>query len=195
MRKLVLLTIGLLFCGTIQAQISKGDVQLGGSISWNNVDNGPTKISIFDVQPNVGKFVSDRTSLGLIVGYNAVTRDVMVNNNIFELNDNRFEYGVYARFHKPIGEKFYFYLQPSVVLGTGEDQFDTTNTLDIELFAIRIIPGITYFLNEKWALEMRFGNILYRKEKASGAFNRDTDQFTLNMGLSNVGIGMSFYLK
>lgn len=195
MRKLVLLSIGLLYCGAIQAQIQKGAVQFGGSANWNTTDSGPLQVILLDIQPNAGYFISDRTSLGLLLGYNSTNRDTFINNNIAELTDNLFQYGVYARFHKSLNEKLYLYLQPSIRFGSGEIEFFPNQSTDIDQTDLGLTPGLTYFLSENWALEMRLGSIVYSSVNTSNTSSFERDQFAINLGLSNVGIGMNFYLK
>ena len=61
MRKLILIC-GALFIGALaQAQIQKGDIQLGGTVSFNSNELGDLDSESFSILPQAGLFVSDLT--------------------------------------------------------------------------------------------------------------------------------------
>jgi len=198
MRKLILVCCALFIAALTQAQIEKGDVQLGGSINFNSNDFEAFDNSALRIQPQVGLFVSSTTSVGLTVGFTSIQNTLIDQNsgNPVELTNNLFVFGTYARFHKPVVENLYLFLQPSVLLGTGENEFSTPQTGDINTFNVGLAPGITYFLSPKFALELNFGGLSYNRSKADLNGNETTlTNFSLNMSLANVGVGMSFYIK
>lgn len=198
MRKLILVCCALFIAALTQAQIEKGDVQLGGTINFNSNDFENFDNSAFRIQPQAGLFVSSTTSIGLTVGFTSIQNTQFDQNsgNPVELTNNLFVFGTYARFHKSVVENLYLFLQPSVLLGTGENEFSAPQSGDINSFNVGLAPGITYFLSPKFALELNFGGLSYNRSKADLNGNETTlTNFNLNMSLANVGVGMSFYIK
>lgn len=198
MRKLILLSFVLLSAFVAQAQIQKGDVQLGGSISYNSNESGGLDNSNFSFSPQAGLFVSETTSVGVILGLNSGTFNAFnqVNGNMEELTSNLFTFGAYARFHKPVVENLYLFLQPAVALGSGKIEQINANDAETDTFGISVSPGITYFLSPKFALEMRLGGVNYSRVKTenNGAENTAT-AFSFDMDLATVGLGLNFYIR
>lgn len=199
MRKLILLC-GALFMGTlVQAQIQKGDIQLGGTIAFNSSEVGDFENNAFRILPQAGLFVSDLTSIGLIVGYSSTSMDVFnpVNSSISEVTNNNFQFGAYARFHKSVVDNLYLFLQPSVLFGTGENEFGAPTPGDTNSFNVALSPGITYFLSPKFALELNLAGINYSSTNidAGGGNEADINNFTFGLDLANVGLGLNFYIR
>ncbi|KYG72472.1 outer membrane beta-barrel protein [Roseivirga echinicomitans] len=187
MKKLIF-TMAILLVSTMGfAQIQKGDVQINGNVSFQKVNNAGTEISSFSLLPKAGVFVSETTSLGGIIGY--TSRDFNGENS------NEFNIGAYARFHKPMVENFYLYLEPSLTFGFGSREVGGADA-DLNSFDIRLAPGMTYFLSPKFALDMNWGMLNYSKETTKlGNAETENENYGLNLNMTNVSMGVSFYIR
>ncbi|OEK00157.1 hypothetical protein BFP97_00880 [Roseivirga sp. 4D4] len=185
MKKTVLLLAMTLVSSFAFGQIQKGDVQLGGSLNYSNFEAGGQETTNFRLVPRAALFLSDNTSLGVSLGYE--------DQSSGGIETNQFFFGVYARFHKSVSDKFYLFLQPDVSFGSG-----TTNPLgnqefDLNSFNFGLMPGMMYFLSEKIALDMTFAGIFYNNtDTATGG---EITRYGLNMNLNAVSVGASIYLR
>lgn len=190
MRKSILLSVMLLVCTFAFAQTQKGQVQLGGVLNINKQETSQSENNNFNFIPQAGYFVSDLTSLGVMLN---------ISSNKFEnptanLDRNLFEFGVFARFHKSVADNLYMYLQPSLSFGSGENDNIGGGTTDLNTTSIRVSPGMLYFVTPKIALEMRVGSVFYEQVKETNGGNEFTsDNYGLLFNLSNVGFGASFF--
>jgi len=198
MKKLSIILTLLLFTGIAKAQIQKGDVQLGGSLSINSQKSGDNKTNYFNISPRAGFFVSDNTSIGLMVGFNSLTQDVFDTGTatIVEGVNNQFQAGVYSRFHKSLADNFYIYLQPSLSFGSGKYKVDGTETATSNSINIGLTPGLTYFMSNRFAFELNLANLTYAHSKLEGQGTEETtDNFNLNLNLTGITLGLSYYIK
>ena len=198
MRKLILACIALFTVVLAEAQIEKGDIQLGGSVQYVSTENGGIDQSTLIISPQAGLFVSPTTSIGLILAFNSQTFPGLNQNNgqLVDLTSNLFQFGAYARFHKPVADNFYLFLQPSVRFGSGSTEQINNPDVDVNTFGINASPGMTYFLSPKFALEMTVGNIGYGSQTADiNGTEQKTNNFVFNMNLAQVGLGLNFFIK
>ena len=188
MKRLVLATALLLVSTLSFAQITKGDIQLGGNVGFSKTKIGSFETSQFTLSPRAGLFVSDLTSVGLTIGYSSTESN--------GLNSNLLQFGVYTRFHKMVADQFYIYLQPSLAFGTGSEENGNAPDTDVSSFNIGIAPGMTYFLSPKFALEMNFGSLAYNSttNKNSGVESK-RENYGLNLNLNTITLGFSYYIK
>lgn len=198
MRKLILIC-GALFIGALaQAQIQKGDIQLGGTVSFNSNELGDLDNESFSILPQAGLFVSDLTSIGVIIGYNSNSNTVFDQGtgNLEDVKNNLFVFGAYARFHKSVVDNLYLFLQPALRFGTGENEFAAPAVGDINSFNIGLSPGITYFLSPKFAIEMNLGGVSYNRNTFDVNGNETTsNNFNFNLDLASLGLGLNFYIR
>ncbi|MCE7993378.1 MAG: porin family protein [Roseivirga sp.] len=191
MRKSILLSVMLLVCTFAFAQTQKGQVQLGGVFNFSKQEISQNENNNFNFIPQAGYFVSDLTSLGVLLN---------ISNNNFksptaDLDRNLFEFGVFARFHKSVADKLYMYIQPSLSFGSGENDNIVGGPSDLSTTAIRVSPGLLYFATPKIALEMRVGSVFYEQVKETTGGNEvSIDNYGLTFNLANVNFGASFFL-
>lgn len=188
MKKSLLILALMLFSTLGFAQITKGNIQLGGSVAFFNTAFPDFKRANLFLRPRAGIFVSDLTSVGIKLQYS------MAETNGF--NSYSFEFGVYSRFHKMVSEKLYIYFEPSVSIGKGSDENITGSDTETNNFAIQVAPGMTYFISPKIALEMNLGALFYttsKRDQPSGEIT--TNNYGLNLNLSTVSLGFSYFIK
>ncbi len=193
MRKSLLL-IAAVFISTLAfAQIQKGDIQLTGTFNLTKTDAGNSvETSGFQFSPRAGLFLNDHTSIGIALGYSSNKQEANTNEQKVGL----FTFGAYARFYKPVVDKLYFFLEPSVTLGSGTVKTTGNPDIDTNTFAIALQPGINYFLSDKLALEATVGRLFYSRNKAEGSGNStEQDSYGLDFSPSNISFGISFFLR
>lgn len=188
MKKSLLISVLLLFSTLGFAQITKGDIQLGGNLGFYKYQSKDNDYSSLTISPRGGLFVSDLTSVGLILDYGS--------DKSTGLNSFFFGFGVYSRFHKMVTDNFYIFLQPSASIGTGSSENGANPDTDVNTFNISIAPGMTYFLSPKFALGMNVGSLGYSSStnKSSGVETK-SEQYRLNLNLNSVSLGFSYFIK
>ena len=164
-------------------QIQKGDVRIGGNLSISKSENPGFEANRFSLNPNASFFISEQTSLGITLGFS----NQKTNNGGTEQKTDQFAYGVFARFYKSMGDKFYVYLQPGITLADGD-----VNGTDFSSFSFNVTPGLAYFVSEKIALEMGLGGFFYTSQDVGGV---DSDNYGFNINLTGFTLGASFFLR
>lgn len=220
-----LILISLILCSSFaaQAQIQKGAVSIGGSITYNNQDNeqertSPTGISIFEtesdflaIRPEAGIFVSQSLLLGLGIQYEyRYSRNMSTSNDVPGNPSSQKRNLVLV---KPYMQKYYkladnFYFSPSLSVfiggGTGESNgFLDDRERDIFTLRANITPGLTYFISEKWGVTATFGEIFYNREREEleqGPNNPETredifEMYGLNFRFDTFNIGVQYFLR
>ena len=202
MRKALLPIFMLLMCSLAQAQIQKGDVLIGGLVEFNRSSAGDLRFTNLNLEPRAGFFLSDRTSIGPILGY--IHNRRKQDNNIFSNDDrtNIFTFGAYMRNYKSIGEKFFFFLQSSITYGSGTRKISNpvdNAEGDQTRFDISVSPGFSYFVTDRLAFDVTLATASYRDEKIDAigqvGGTANTSRFVFSGGLSNVGLGLSWFLR
>lgn len=184
MKKITLLFALMLMSTIAFGQIQKGDIQLSGNLNITKNKNTSVESSFFRVAPQASLFLSETTSLGVSLGYSSQK----VGTGINEQKTDIFTYGVFARFYKSMGDKFYLFLQPAVNFGSGD-----INGTDLTNFSVSVAPGLAYFVSEKVAVEMNFGGLFYTSQDLDQTIN--TENYGLNFNLSNITVGASILLR
>ncbi len=196
MKKLLFLVILLLTCTFSYGQLAKGDIQLGGNVSFNSNSNSNADSRSFAINPRVGLLIDSTTSVGLILGYRNSQEPAFVQGAITDLKSTNFAYGVYARFHKPVADKFYLFLQPSLLFGTGTTEQPANGDLESSSWSINLIPGMLYFVSPRFAIELSLGRASYARakfEQTGAEFN--SSAFSFNTSFTSVGLGLSYYIR
>lgn len=179
MKKLTVIILFSLIALTANAQIEKGNVQVSGSFSISSIESNGAESNRFELSPQAGFFLSDKISLGVVLGYQSVG-----NSNA---KDKLFSFGIFSRLYKPIADRFYFFAQPQVAFGTGE----TAAEADISAFSIGIRPGFSYFLSDKISMDMSVQGFNY-ENREEGANEISFTGFSLNPNTVNVGVSFLF---
>lgn len=179
MKKSILLLAMVLMSTVAYGQIQKGDVQLGGNLSYISSETGNFETNTFSITPRASLFISENTSLGLTLGF--------TNQKINQTESNLFTYGAFARFYKNIAENFYVFLQPGITFANGE-----SNGNDTSQFSFNLTPALAYFVSEKIALEMNVGGLFYNRQETASV---DSNSYGLNINLTGLTVGASILLR
>lgn len=184
MKKPILLLALMLTSTLAFGQMQKGDIQLSGNLNISKVKNTGNESNFFRVAPQASLFLSETTSLGVSLGYSSQKTGIGLNEQKTDL----FTYGVFARFYKSMGDKFYFFLQPAITLGSGD-----INGTDLTNFSVNVTPGLAYFVSEKIALELNLGGLFYTSQDINQNIN--TENYGFNFNLSSLTLGASILLR
>lgn len=199
-KKTLLLTLLLASGLPALAQIEKGNVMLGGSVSgaWSRTQS--TNSGVFPattweatVSPNVSYFVHKGLAVGAVTSFGASrTRadglHVLLNGTKFEnaTRSYNFTLGPALHYFVMLGEKLALYAHTSVawgkqstrytvpVTGAGVDAI-LTQTNESRYRTIAAGPGLAFFLNPHVAL---LGGLSYRNESVKG--KREADLIVTN---------------
>lgn len=223
MKKFLWLVAMLLTTNFAFAQLSQGNLLVTGAFSIssntsevtnnNRVSDGPTTTD-FAFVPNVSYFLTNNFSLGLEIGFNrnSTTSDFTNNNGnttvTIENVVSTFAFGPFVRYYIPLGTNFYFYGQGGIqVYGGTADETETAvtqngnttttvinnTTTDLSGFSIGLKPGITYFLNNRFALDASFGLLQFATngEKRTN-YERRSNQIDFNLIPNSINFGLSY---
>jgi hypothetical protein len=215
MKKLLLL-IATFFAFTIanaqekeqKLTIKKGTWSYGGNFSLNfenNENENQTYTSDndhfrFNLYPKIGYAIEDNLTLGLGLGYGYSKNEYEYSDSgNDELKSNSFSIFPYIKKHIPLGNKLAVFVQGEARLSTfktdysSEDYERTGNSV-----FIGVRPGITYFLNNKVALEANFGSLGYSHSSSENSDNNPSESssnyFNLNLNSSDLYFGITVYL-
>jgi len=221
MKKSLLLVAMLLSGSFAFAQLSKGNVLVTGafSISGNaneqkingTTTDGPTTTS-FSFIPNVSYFITNNFSVGLELGLISNTnKEIDVNGNTTVTNkDVTTSVGIapFVRYYVPLGQNFYFYGQGGFGINSGNTENTRTsvttvgnNTItnevksqsDVAAFNVRFRPGITYFLNNRFAIDASIGLLgLESSTTKIGDNEYKQTQFDFNIIPNSLNFGLSY---
>ncbi|WP_291908104.1 DUF6850 family outer membrane beta-barrel protein [Chitinophaga sp. CB10] len=195
MKKLIVIAAAALFGTQVaKAQISKGDILLGGNVNVisssekvKDADKKNTSTS-FGISPKVGYALNSNWVLGVFVGTNfgfeKNTADVKTKT--LDINP-----GIFVRNYHMLGDsKFAFFAEGNASYGFGNKKVADVKTYSYNKFNVNVQPGISYFVTKHFMVEGMFGGIGYqfqqKKDEATGVKTNFSDfgvQFTQQFSL------------
>lgn len=203
-----------------QAQFAKGTKQVGGVFTAfkNQSENGYTTADGFIIStettaseirviPRLGFFISDNTSIGFGIGYSRLfnsNTQIAVNEQTFDIESttSTLELEFFSRFHKPITDNFFLFIQPTATGSFGNSTVGTDDELEANVigYGIGVTPGLVYMLNDKFGLEAAFGRLGYSRQTStldepdldSDVKNIDTS-FGIDLSLQSFELGLQYY--
>ena len=183
MKNLILFFSAMLFSlVTAQAQTDRGGNILSGAIIFTNssFQNSNPSTSTIQIAPFYARFIRNNLAIGGGVGFTQIDGTFFTRNEIF--------ISPVVRKYQRIGDgNFFFIAQARATLG-----FENTDNAKATNTSFQLSPGLSYFMSNKWALELYSPvfNIMHRNPE--GDNNNSTN---LNFGLSTLspGIMISFY--
>lgn len=156
-----------------QAQIKKGDVLLGGTLSFNtqktspddaNPDNG-YKQTYFTITPSIGKAIKDNLLLGFDLTFMG-SKNTQNNGSAFQQKTFTYGGGVFLRKYKPLGSGFAIFMQTRFggSYNTNKSQnvgdpYPYNNSKGYT-FDLSFYPGIAYAITKRVQLETGFANLV-----------------------------------
>ncbi len=166
------------------------------STTSSNIEGQDQNInsSALRFDPTVGFFIAEDKSIGLLASV-IHTRSKFGDNDPVKSTD--FSLGGFYRQYFELDERFLTYFQGTVSYGNFENLVGT-GSADSQNFGIIGNIGLVYFLSNRLAVNMTYGNIGYTYSKVTTTgtgFDQETKNNTLLIGLdlSTVGFGLEFY--
>lgn len=181
-------------------------INVGGSIgvlSYNSkttsegtTNEHPTRINI-TLLPNIEYMMSDNFSIGGKIGFGYSK----VKSNTDDSKESIFMIHIspYARMYFPLGDKLSFFGEGGIQFARGTEKVtvgNTTNDGDTRTnFGIGVIPGLSYGLSEKVALELTTGFLGYEQNSSNDNGDPETTSKSSNYGFNINLSSISFAIK
>ncbi|RBL93722.1 outer membrane beta-barrel protein [Chitinophaga flava] len=199
MKKLIVMAAVALFGTQVaKAQLSKGDVILGGNV---NVSTTSAKVkgtdaketnTTFGISPKVGYALNSNWVIGVFANSQFGTEKAVsgVKTKTLEITP-----GIFARNYHMIGQsKFAFFAEANAGYGFGNTKVGDTKTETINGFNVNVLPGITYFVTKHFMIEGAFGGLGYtyaqHKNEATGV-KTNVSNFDFNF-TKQLNLGVNF---
>lgn len=219
--KVSLLVGFLLISGTAFSQLTKGALLLegSGSLGFSKSDDeygtsqtSENKSFQFSLRPSLGIMLSEKWMLGAGIGYNYRSsfseNDI---NSIAQTSDritNTFLLTTFLRRYAHLTDKLYFTatLNASGGLGKSKDVTDyegidpETSKYDTYEAGVSVVPGLTYFVTNKWAITGSIGQVYVNFDwRESQNEDEKSKHFAtnggLNFSLNTFSIGVQYFLR
>lgn len=184
MKQTVLLALVILFSfiGSVNAQIGKGSLWLGGGIGYSSSKSDnltpETKTTNFNVNPGIGTAVKDNLIVGIDVSYSNEVDKAPLYVGGGSINETKkyttYGAGVFARQYVPIVNRLYIFGQARVYYlgGKQTDEYSTVNNkTENWSTGLSFYPGVSFALTKKLHLESGFNNLFnvsYGQSKNNG---------------------------
>ena len=207
----------LLLSFTVNGQIKKQSIVLGGQLFYynnkNQVDNLNQKSESGTISISIGKAFKENKVIGINLSFSPIRQSNYLNGiDTVNLTFNRFEIGAFYREYKKLGNDFYFFSQVdgAFITANQTEQYKIASG-DVKATQrggfISLTPGISYQVFKKMQLEITIPNILsiqYLVSKFDSEIpqvkNSKQEQFLFysninnNTGLDFLGVGFRFIL-
>ncbi|MFY9307958.1 MAG: hypothetical protein WAQ28_02795 [Bacteroidia bacterium] len=232
-KHIFLLSLGSLLSAGAFSQISKGTKFLGGNLSAglersDNFYDAPglsesTYINrSFGITPGFGYFISDKMAIGLSAGYsysyNGSSYKPSGSSSYTQINSTRGNWvsaNPYVRYYLTLGEKAALFSQLNAsyshgfmnkdfVYDDGMNEQIEKNKISSLRLGISLVPGFSYFLSDKFALETTIGNVAYEWTKNTGVpiqtvnaantYITTHSRLGLNFSTSTINIGFRYFI-
>ncbi|MCU4176957.1 hypothetical protein [Carboxylicivirga sp. N1Y90] len=202
-KTLILFTLVLCaICGNAQGQ--KGLRELGGSFWYSSESNDEwvhylstnveSKSERFAIRPKVGWFLNESSVLGLGLGYEF---NKYTNHNDI-LKTNAFSINPYFRNYSKLSEKFYFTTTVNLTFSFKKGVTNDDTDYKSREYRLAVLPGISYFISEKFAIKTYFGALYYNYAtvkviEQEEEFKSKSNDFRLDFSMDSFGLGASYY--
>lgn len=201
MKKTLLLTAGL-FCLVIvsRAQVPKGTVFIGGSISLNSntstvsdtLNSYTQKTNSYSFSPTIGIVTKDNNVVGFSLSY------VHQDNTGAPLN--LYGGGFYLRRYVGLSKRLYFFYEENIFISYDSQEFYVDNAQTKRKntewrSAMSFYPGISYTVNDRFFLEAGISNLITISSSTTKSIDTQGDkvirstkntQFSANYNFSSV---------
>ncbi|MBC9933714.1 outer membrane beta-barrel protein [Chitinophaga qingshengii] len=202
MKKLIVMAAVVLFGTQVaKAQLSKGDVILGGNVNVKttsakvkDTDNKTTNTS-FGVSPKVGYALNSNWVIGVFAETQFGNKKVTTATGDVKTKTLDITPGVFVRNYHMIGQsKFAFFAEANAGYGFGNTKVEGDKTESYTGFNVNVLPGITYFVTKHFMIEGAFGGLgyTYAQHKAEGTgVKTNVSDFDFNF-TKQLNLGVNF---
>lgn len=180
------------------AQTVQGTLTVGGGISYSsskdeNIYGGEVKSSTFSFRPSIGYFVVDNLVIGANIGLVSGKQE----QGASELKQSEFQVGPFARYYKfTSNERFAFMAEAGLLFGSAKQ----TSTGGFEQkgssTSFYLSPGFTYFLTDKWGLDLQLQGISFYSSDPNKDVDNDKESgVTIGAEFFNPTLGVRYFFK
>lgn len=203
MKKIILSIAAVFAFGIANAQettteggkgFSNGDIFMSGSVGFNSSKTGDFTASNFEVAPSIGFFVSENIAVGLRLGFGNEKLDF----DGEDVKNNTFSAGAFGRYYWTPQNDFSLFGELSFMYNSTDNEFAVVDgelvAADFKTtgFEIAVRPGVSYFISSNFAMEATIGSLGYSTEKPDFDGAESTNNFGLNVDLTDVTIGLVY---
>src|SRR6185369_8181055 len=169
MSKLYTIVTVLFLSASLNAQIKKQSILLGGQLSYysdqNRTDNLHQEAQSGTIGVSVGKAYKDNYIIGINLNYSPLKQtNFLSGNDTVTTKFNGFQIGAFLRQYKMLGKDFYFFgqLDGAFISANQKDDYRTLGDVNATQRGgfISLTPGISYQVFKKMQLELTIPNIL-----------------------------------
>jgi len=177
---------------TTNAQFTKGDKFTSSSLGYSSTTKGDYTSSTFSLAPSVGYFVSNNLSLGVGIGIGSNSvKDLNPATNKVEKSEDvsSFSFGAHANYFFTPAEKFSFFANIGIDYMSENDKIAKVTTSG---FGLSVVPSVSYFLNDRLAMQASYGSVGYNTMKSDAAGAKSENNLGVNLDMSSIGFGLTY---
>lgn len=222
---LVLLTLSL----KNYAQLRKGRKFLGGNVNYSqntsnsndslyNPEKTSNEYSTFQLNLNVGYFISDHLAIGIIgsfLKYKSNYENGDQTSVYFTTTSNiqnSYSGGIFVRYYQMIKEsKFGLFAQLNGSYGIGDSEYkytqrfstnpttETTRKTELNVISFGLSPGVVFFINDHFGIESSLGLFNYSKQndtyetQGKNSGTGVNSSLTAKFSISALFLGINYY--
>ena len=203
MKKYLILASALLtFALPSFSQITPSSYAIGGSSTFM-LSSSPSASNLlkttFSINPEIGKFVSEKWYIGGGLGYTFQKQRVLQTlDETLTSHSNTFSGNFVATRYYPLSEKFYFTMEYGLAGSFSlfqnqllPDSLVSANINKSVGLSIGASPGFAYFITNKWMLFTRLGRISYTFLKTL-EFDNATHSLGYGFQGNSFGLGVRY---
>lgn len=173
------------------ATLSGASMSLSPMTGFTTQSYGDESFTTFGIAPEFGYFIADDMIVGLGVFYTGSRYDDGLDSDDAdhtELNMNTFGLNPYFRYLFINKEKFNVYAQAGLTYATSKS--DASGAKSINFFDISVMPGISYNLSDRFAINATYGYLGYSNlgiedaDESENSFGLKLDMSTLRFGFT-----------
>ena len=185
--------------------LEKGTVALGGGFGINSGssqdDSYEGKSFGFNLRPEAAYFIGNNLSLGMFFRYSYYSNEYTRSDDFRSYKNNAITIAPYLKKYFSFSEAFAFNLTGSLDYSRNwskdesDDCLNCTNSTR-NTYGIAVRPGLTYLISDRLSLDANIGLLRYTYNDINEADrNISNNSFDLNFGLSNIILGLTYYLN
>lgn len=197
---LLLLLCQLSFAQDYDTPLPIGTISFGGTFGYSKTSGGGTSSEI-NILPAIEYIVSRNTSGGIRIGYTSITNESFnfFYNSLETTKTSLWSVAPYGRQYIQIGEHILVYLEVQFLYSYGEKDTKNGNagsrTSVFKGYVLGFTPGLSFFLNDRIAIEASIGQFSYQKimnNNLGASIESIYYEFELNTSLLQLGIKYYF---
>lgn len=203
MRKLLAFCALALMAGYVQAQVTAGKMMIGGNVGYSTQTSesvyGESKHKTFNANQQFGYFVVDNLAVGLETNFSQIKSNFdyldAIDTDAKNTNTTIAPFVRYYMFTS--NAKFAFNAEAAVGFGVAKFRGTNDDEFKTNIFTARLSPDFSYFLSDKWALDLQLSGISYSSSDQrtdADAGNGKTSSFMFGVSSLNPYLGFRHFI-